>query len=346
MAPDPSARGETINDVSRDVSQAEVSDRRLWLAERCPACGAQPGARCKSRSKQRRKPPAMLTLHAARGWRLRPCPACNARPGEGCFTPRGRPAARPHTARLHLARRELHALEDVWRALERSSAKLAVVRFTGGGGRQGTLERVSIQAAGRELAGCSGADEPQLASALAAPVWGRYGAFKGQPPITATLRWSVADRSLTLSGTRGSERFEEILQAATATVASPVHDTSRDVSLAGPPAAGRECCRCGQSITAGARAEARYCSKRCRQAASRARVRERSGRAALAPPKRCAVCDGPMPAGVRPEARYCSKRCRQAASRARLALARGRGRAASPRRPPRASRPSSSKPRA
>ena len=227
----------------------------------------------------------MLTLHAARGWRLRPCPACKARPGERCFTPRGRPAARPHTARLHLARRELHALEDVWRALERSSAKLAVVRFTGGGGRQGTLERVSIQAAGRELAGCSSADEPQLASALAAPVWGRYGAFKGQPPITATLRWSVADRSLTLAGTRGSERFEEILQAATATVASPVHDTSRDMSLAGPRPPAASAADAGsrsQLVLARRRATAQSAAGRPPRAPGCASVRPRGARAAQA----------------------------------------------------------------
>ena len=142
---DPSARGETINDVSRDVSHAEVSDRRLWLAERCPSCGAQPGVRCRERSRARRTPPARLALHAARGWRLRPCPACKAKPGEGCFTPRGRPAARPHTARLHLARGELHAAEeDVWRALERSGAQLALVRFSGGGGRQRERSRASV----------------------------------------------------------------------------------------------------------------------------------------------------------------------------------------------------------
>jgi len=288
-------------------------------------------------------------LHTARGWRLRPCPACKAKPGEPCFTPRGRSAARPHTARLHLASGELHALDDVWRALERSGAQLALVRFTGGGGRHGTLESVRIEAAGRELACRSSASESELAGALAAAVWSRYGTFKGQPAIAATLRWHGADRSLLLAGTRGTERFEEVLQAAIATAASvarSVRDTSRDTSSARRPAASRECCQCRQQIPAGARAEARYCSKRCRQAASRARVRERSGRSALAPPERCAVCDGPMPAGMRPEARYCSKRCRQAASRARLALAHGRGRTAGPPRSPRATSHTSSKPRA
>jgi hypothetical protein len=334
--------------VSRDVSHTEVSDRRLWLTERCPACEAQPGVRCRERSSARRTPPARLVLHAARGFRLRPCPACKARPGEPCFTPRGRPVARPHTARLHLARGELHALDDVWRALERSGAQLAVVRFTGGGGRQGTLDSVSTHAAGRELARWWSAGESALAGALAAPVWGRYGTFRGQPPIAATLQWHAADRSLLLAGTRASERFEQTLQAASATAASAtpsVSDTSRDTSPAAPPAAARECCQCGQSISAGARPEARYCSKRCRQAASRARLRERSGRSALAPPERCALCDGAMPTGVRPEARYCSKRCRQAASRARLAGARERAPSraasagASTHRPARRSRP-------
>jgi hypothetical protein len=341
--PNPSARGETINDVSRDVSHAEVSDRRRWLAERCPSCGAQPGARCRSRSRTRRKPPATLALHAARGFRLRPCPTCKAEPGEGCFTPRGRPAARSHTARLYPARGELHAAEDVWRALERSGAQLALVRFTGGGGRRGTLERVRIEAGDRELAHWSDAGASQLAGALAAPVWGRYGSCQGQPRMAATLQWHVADRSLRVAGARGAGRFEETLQAATRTAAAPSSDTS---PASGPRAADRECCQCGQQIPAGARPEARYCSKRCRQAASRARLRERSGRSALTAPERCARCEGPMPAGVRPEARYCSKRCRQAASRARLAFAHGPSGATGPRRPSRTSNPTSSKVRA
>jgi endogenous inhibitor of DNA gyrase (YacG/DUF329 family) len=312
--------------MSRDTSQTERSDRRLWLADDCPSCGARPGARCQSRTQARRKPP--LTLHGARGWRQRHCPACKAAPGETCFTPRGRHAARPHTAWLHCARGELHAAEDVWRALERAGGQLALVRFSGGGGRQGLLDSVSIEAAGSELARFWGAGESELAGALAAPVWGRYGSFRGQPRITATLVWSVAERSLTLAGTRGTERFEEILLAATATAAQTIRDTSPDAGgkrerspraeLSEPRDAPRTCSRCGQPIPASARQEARYCSKRCRQADSRARLRERSGRAALAAPERCARCDGPMSTGRRPEARYCSKRCRQAASRARL----------------------------
>jgi hypothetical protein len=334
--------------MSRDTSQREQSDRRLWLKERCPHCGAQPGARCHNRTPARRKPPPTVALHAARGWRQRPCPSCKASAGEECLTPHGRPAARPHTVRLRPARDELHALQDVWRALERAGAEIALVRFAGGGGRQGTIDNLTIETAGRELARFWTADESELASALAAPAWARYGAFRGLPRIAATLAWSVAERSLMLAGTRGSERFQETLPATTRTSTHTIRDTSRDTSSPinvgdhpRPPqantnpsqAAARECCRCDQPIPATARPEARYCSKRCRQSASRASLREQSGRAALSPPERCDRCDGPMPKGLRPEARYCSKRCRQAASRARIALSRGQdpGRAESAR---------------
>jgi hypothetical protein len=315
--------------MSRDASQTERSDRRSWLEDGCPTCGARPGARCKSRVAPRRQPP--LTLHAARGWRQRRCPVCKAQPGERCATPRGRQAVAPHTARLHCARGELHAAEDVWRALGRVGAQLALVRFSGGGGRPGTLEGVSLQAQGSPSARLVDARESELAGALAAPVWGRYGSFRGQPPIAATLRWSVAERSLLLAGTRGRERFQETLQhpvapaivdaMVPAIVRAPGDTSSRPISPdapVDPRACARACQRCGQPIVAGARPEARYCSKRCRQADSRARLRERSGRSALAAPERCERCEGPMPTGLRPEARYCSKRCRQAASRARL----------------------------
>jgi hypothetical protein len=333
--------------MSRDTSQKEQGDRRLWLSEPCPSCRAQAGARCQHRRPPGRKPAHTLTLHAARGWRQRSCSACKASPGEPCFTPRGRAAARPHTARLHPARGEMHAPEDVWRALERLGASGALVRFSGGGGRQATLENISIQADGRELAGWSGEGEGELAGALAGPVWGQYGSFRGQPRITATLTWKVADRSLILAGKRGSERFRETVQPPSKIATRAVRDVSRDTSLSagsdrkrtpkaqwepqlraragGPKTTGRVCRSCGQPIAANARPEACYCSKRCRQAASRARLREQSGRSALKPPERCAWCDGPMSTELRPEARYCSKRCRQAASRARLALTRRQG---------------------
>lgn len=261
-------------------------------------------------------------LHVARGWRQRRCPTCKAGRGEPCYGPSGRAASRPHAARRGPARRELAVSDAIWRALERIAASVALVRFAAGRGLPASVEVVALAGDGSEL-GRWQAGESELADALAAPVWARYGSFRGQPPITATLRWSVAERSLTLAGSRGGEPFAQTLAGTPPTSARAIRDTSRDTSP--PPAlrtSGRVCERCGKPIARTARAEARYCGKLCRQAASRARLRERSGRSSLALPERCAWCKGPMPEGLRLEARYCSKRCRQAASRARLVLAR------------------------
>jgi len=306
------------DDVSRDVSDS--GDRRLWLAESCPACGAPPGARCRPARGASKKP----ILHVARGWRGRRCPVCRAGPGEACVTPSDRATPGPHAARRRPSRGELTLVEEVWGALERISASVASVRFAGGGGRRASVEIVAGAAGGGELARWR-AGESELGDALAAPVWARYGVFRGQPPITGTLIWNVAARSITLAGRRGSERFADTL-AGPAAIPS-VRDASRDTSrVAGPTIESRTCERCGEAIASSARVEARYCSKRCRQASSRARLRELWGPPPRAALERCAWCEGPMPTGLRVEARYCSKRCRQAASRARLTDARGRAR--------------------
>ena len=121
--------------------------------------------------------------------------------------------------------------------------------------------------------------------------------------------------------------------------ASATHATRR----LDPPATGG-CAWCPKPMPPGVRPEAKFCSKRCRQAASRARLKAQPARSPSPPPETCAWCPGPMPEGVRPEARYCSKRCRQAASRFDLAVQRAlrpAGAAAGPRdaSPPRAQRP-------
>ncbi|MGO9973437.1 MAG: hypothetical protein ACLP01_11645 [Solirubrobacteraceae bacterium] len=104
------------------------------------------------------------------------------------------------------------------------------------------------------------------------------------------------------------------------------------------------CAWCPKPMPPGVRPEAKFCSKRCRQAASRARLKTQPARSPSPPPETCAWCPGPMPKGVRPEARFCSKRCRQAASRFDLAVQRAlrpAGGAAGPgdASPPRGQRP-------
>jgi predicted nucleic acid-binding Zn ribbon protein len=237
-------------------------------------------------------------------------------------TPTGRLAARPHAARLRYGRCE-PTIDSVWQELERWGAAIAVVRFSGGSGRPGSLAAVTVEDAARhELARWSDG-EGALPDELAAPIWGRYARFRGHPPIVGMVIWDVTNREVLASGTRGEQQFNEVLITPPRTrtplpwQSDTSHDTSRAAEITAPPPS-RVCERCGTAIASEARKEARYCSKLCRQAASRARLRERSGRAALRAPAQCADCAGPMPKGLRPEALYCSKRCRQAASRARL----------------------------
>jgi len=182
-----------IDDVSRDVSPG--GDRRLWPLESCPACGSSPGARCRRSRGASRQP----IVHVARGWRQRRCPVCQAGLGQACVSPGGRTTTAPHAARRSPARGELSVIEEVWRALERVSATVARVRFAGGGGRRASVETIVAAASGGELARWRGG-ESELGDALAAPVWARYGVFRAQPPITGTLSWGVAERSITLAG--------------------------------------------------------------------------------------------------------------------------------------------------
>ena len=281
---------------------------RARPAEREPACAARPPD----------SPASRLGCCTPRvGWRQRPCPACKAEPGELCCTPTGRRAGRPHTARLGPARRELLVGEQVWQELGRWGADVALVRFSGGGGNPGSIGAVTLESAGeRELARWESA-EGELARGARRPDLGPVRTVP-RPPSDHGDR--DVGRAPARSARGRQARARETRRGApwTARVAHARH-VARHV-------AARQVAGCRSRvlpIPVAARPEARYCSKRCRQAASRARLRERSGRSALAPPERCARCEGPMPAGVRPEARYCSKRCRQAASRARLALASG-----------------------
>jgi hypothetical protein len=98
---------------------------------------------------------------------------------------------------------------------------------------------------------------------------------------------------------------------------------SSDVSCApGSSSRGEDrCAWCGDLMPDRLRAEAKFCSKRCRQAASRSRLKSKPAAPAPSPPPETrAWCGEPMPAGLRREARYCGKRCRQASPRFGLAL--------------------------
>ncbi len=305
-----------------------MSDRRVWFEAPCPTCGARSGLRCQT-SRYGGKPTRFL--HAARGWRHRPCPTCKAQSGELCKTPTGRRAGQPHTARLAPGRRELFADEQVWEELERWKAAAALVRFSGGGGNQGSIAAVTLEdAEQRELARWS-SGEGELPEALAAPVWGRYALFRGHPRTTGLLMWDAEKRKVIVAGERGGRKFEELLFAsrrlyrpAVTPVAVATGDTSRgsaarakrDASpAAGAGDASRSCERCGEPLAPGLRPEARYCSKRCRQAASRARLKDRPPSPPPSPAGTCSWCGDPMPGALRAEARFCSKRCRQASSR-------------------------------
>ncbi len=190
-----------------------MSDRQAWLEEWCPECRAAPGARCGrqtwSRSGVRVIPVARL--HVARGWRGRRCPTCKAVAGERCTTPSGRDASQTHAARLRPARTELFA-PAVWEELERRGATVAEVSFRGGAGRGGQTDAIRLW---RREAGVLVEIErwttsrDELAYALVAPIWDRFGTFAGHRLIRGVVAWTVEDQLVVISGERGGVRFEE-----------------------------------------------------------------------------------------------------------------------------------------
>jgi hypothetical protein len=290
-----------------------VSDRRLWLAESCPFCHARSGLRCQIGGYGGK--PARL-LHAARGWRQRPCPTC-----------------RPHAVRLARARRELLGDEQVWQELEQWGACRALVRFSGGGGSPGSIAAVTLEGDGDELARWEGGSG-ELAEALAGPIWGRYALFRGHPRITGLLQWDVREREVLVAGKRGEQALAEVLSAPRQLSRAPVTpvissvpegmspgssgvraERERSGTAAGVSQAPRSCARCDGPLPVGLRREARYCSKRCRQASSRERLKDRPSSPPPVVLEKCVWCGGPMPEGLRAEAQFCSKRCRQASSR-------------------------------
>ena len=188
-----------------------MSDRALWLEERCPTCHAAPASRCRLPYQRKTRPPT--GLHVARGSRARPCPTCKAAAGEQCRTPSGRQASRTHEARLRAGRHELLGGEAVWQELEARGATIATVPFSGRAGRGGDVDRIVLSRGdGDELADLERwTTGDELSYALEAPVWDRFGSFAGQPPIAGTVTWTTADRRVVITGRRGDARFEELV---------------------------------------------------------------------------------------------------------------------------------------
>ena len=324
-----------------------MSDRQPWLEEPCPTCGARSALRCQT-TRYGAKPARFL--HAARGWRHRPCPTCMAPPGQLCKTPTGRRASQPHTTRLQRGRRELFAEEQVWEELERWEAAVALVCFSGGRRQPGQRRRGDAGGCEEERACPLGKRRRRAAGGARRAMWGRYAVFRGHPRISGLLMWHVQERQAVIAGERSGQKFEELVSAprqlyrpAVTPVAVITADTSRrsaararrDTSRGAGAGDARLCERCGEPLPAGLRPDARYCSKRCRQAASRTRLKDRPPSPPPSPPETCSWCRGPMPAGVRVEARFCSKRCRQASSRHALRVRRSAPKTSRPHNSPR-----------
>jgi hypothetical protein len=191
-----------------------VSERSTWLEHWCPTCHAAPGARCRRSRWTSGRGNAAAQLHVARGWLERSCPTCKASPGEDCSTPTGRPASQVHTARLRPACWELVSRLAVWDELERRGVSVATVPFRGRAGRGGEIDIIRLQQVrgeeSHEVRLWSDIDE--LAAALAAPVWGRFGTFAGHPLVRAEVIWTVDRRSVVIVGRRGDRRLEESVE--------------------------------------------------------------------------------------------------------------------------------------
>jgi hypothetical protein len=196
------------------MREPAVSDRSAWVEQWCSTCHAAPGARCQRSRWASGRGNAAAQLHVARGWLARSCPTCKAPPGEHCSTPTGRPASQVHTARLRPGRWELVSRAAVWDELERRCVSVATVPFTGRAGWGGEIDVIRLQRV-RDGEPCesrlwSGGDE--LANALAAPVWARFGTFVGHPLVRAEAIWTVERRSVVIVGRHGDRPFEEIVE--------------------------------------------------------------------------------------------------------------------------------------
>ena len=102
----------------------------------------------------------------------------------------------------------------MWAELELRGVSVVEVAFSGlngSGGRTGPISvsrgtEASLVAIGRWALG------DELAHALEAPVWDRYGTFAGQSAIRGVVRWTTGDQTVLITGTRGDARFRETVR--------------------------------------------------------------------------------------------------------------------------------------
>ena len=202
-----------------------MSDRQLWLEEPCPTCGARSGLRCQT-SRYGGKPIAFVARRARLATPL--VPDLQGAAGASCARrrPAGAPASRTRRV-LQRGRRELFAEEQVWEELERWEAAVALVRFSGGGGNQGSIAAVTLEDAKKRELARWGSGEGELPEALAAPMWGRYALFRGHPRISGLLMWDVQERQVVIAGERGGQKFEELVSAAEAALPPTRHARGR-----------------------------------------------------------------------------------------------------------------------
>ncbi|HEV3053985.1 MAG TPA: hypothetical protein VGX45_04970 [Solirubrobacteraceae bacterium] len=99
----------------------------------------------------------------------------------------------------------------VWAELERRGISIATVPFRGRAGQGGEIDAIRLQRVrnGEPHEVRLWPDSDELANALAAPVWNRFGTFAGQPFVRAEVIWTVDRRSVVIVGRRGERRLEE-----------------------------------------------------------------------------------------------------------------------------------------
>jgi hypothetical protein len=114
-----------------------------------------------------------------------------------------------HAARLRPARWEVVSRAAVWDELELRRVSVATVPFRGRAGRGGAIDVIRLEPACGESREVRLWPGTELAGALAAPVWGRFGTFAGHPLVRAEVIWTVDGRSVVMVGRRGEQKFEE-----------------------------------------------------------------------------------------------------------------------------------------